>query len=865
MQGSAISRSAPAGARLGAILQDFTEVTALAKCALGIASFFLSLLNAYPSSREFLFFTLVLVFAGTGVALTRLSAREERATTLGILFFLVAAAFSEPLMEVARANGSISGGLLGAALSLEPEAFLPYFWFRFVRAFPEPDSREEYSWVDRVEFVYALLGGVLFVINVLPIVLTDPALPAAIALFIEPDDPTRSLFWSTLFVAGLPTLIYAAWKTWMASTAQLRRIRTFVWGMVMGLAPIVIDTILEDSFPRFGAFMQQHRSTGGILVYPALLSVPLTTAYSVSVHRVLTGRLLVRNVVMYFLARYSMLALTVFPFGLVLGYAYRRRAEPLDVLLTSRSILGILAVAAVGGIAYRFRENLMLAIDRRFFREQYNSHQILTNLVGRLSSSSIEEVPALVTEEISKALHPASVAVFVAGRSGFRSAGTGLPMLSAESEIIRSVASSRRPLNTDPEDPASIFNMLPTPEKEWIVDAGSKLVVPVTFEGVPKALIALGSKKSDLPYVAGDVELLTAIASTLTIILERGIGLQLDSIPDAQPEMAKSCPRCHAIFAGRDECTACGDTGHAIGLPKRIHDKLELERVLGRGGMGVVYLASDLALPRKLAVKTLPSVSLREIVRLRREAETMAGLSHPNLAIILSIESWRGVPLLLFEYLEGGTLSDRIGRRQLSTREAAAMASELLGALAYLHEQPRPVLHRDIKPSNIAFTRDGWPKLLDFGIAALLHTSVLPQAATSAQTGLADPSTAETIKTMGRSRTDALVGTPAYLPPEALRRESPKAQFDLWSMALTLYEAVSGCNPMLQGTLYDTLEKVRLGVVPDVREFEPGCDPAFAQFLNTCLAKEARSRPATAREMLNLLNQTKEKLVTARS
>ena len=152
-------------------------------------------------------------------------------------------------------------------------------------------------------------------------------------------------------------------------------------------------------------------------------------------------------------------------------------------------------------------------------------------------------------------------------------------------------------------------------------------------------------------------------------------------------------------------------------LPLFVQGKFRLERLVGAGGMGVVYLAVDMVLDRHVAIKTLPSLRSESVERLHREARTMARVLHPNLALIYGTEQWRGTPMLIVEYLEGGTLRDWIRRGPVPYAEVVDLGIVLADALDSVHASG--VLHRDVKPSNIGYTSDRRPKLLDFGLALL--------------------------------------------------------------------------------------------------------------------------------------------------
>ena len=143
--------------------------------------------------------------------------------------------------------------------------------------------------------------------------------------------------------------------------------------------------------------------------------------------------------------------------------------------------------------------------------------------------------------------------------------------------------------------------------------------------------------------------------------------------------------------------------------------KYRMERRLGTGGTGAVYLARDIRLERDVAIKILGEVSVSRLMGLKPEAWAMATVTHPGLAQIYGIETFRGRSFLVVEFLAGGTLADQLVRGPLPESQAVAIVTVLADALAALHESG--YLHGDVKPSNIGFTSKGSPKLLDFGLA----------------------------------------------------------------------------------------------------------------------------------------------------
>ena len=256
--------------------------------------------------------------------------------------------------------------------------------------------------------------------------------------------------------------------------------------------------------------------------------------------------------------------------------------------------------------------------------------------------------------------------------------------------------------------------------------------------------------------------------------------------------------------------------------------------------MGVVYYARDLSLGRSVAIKTLPRMSSRNAAQLRREARAMATVTHPNLAIIFGIETWRGIPFLVEEFLAGGTLSARLAGGCLEVGEMLELGTTLAGALEYLHRTG--VIHRDIKPSNIGFSRTGVPKLLDFGLARLNESSDGDNLATTTVTEAADSGT-------HWSAGGAFVGTPLYMSPEALRREAPNPSFDLWSLSVVLYESITGVRPFAGTDAVHMLVSMATGTVVPPSTLRRGCPRALDEYFAAALQRDPNGRLPDAAAM----------------
>src|SRR5215475_1535687 len=176
--------------------------------------------------------------------------------------------------------------------------------------------------------------------------------------------------------------------------------------------------------------------------------------------------------------------------------------------------------------------------------------------------------------------------------------------------------------------------------------------------------------------------------------------------------MLKADAETHPLLDGRPL------SGQGLREGDRFANHFEIGGVLGRGGMGEVYLGRDTKLNREVAIKVLPPTFTGDpdrLARFRREAQVLASLNHPNIGAIYSFEESEGIHALALEYVEGPTLEDRIARGPFPLETALSIARQIAEALEYAHE--RGVIHRDLKPANVKMRPDGVVKVLDFGVA----------------------------------------------------------------------------------------------------------------------------------------------------
>ncbi|MEO8481164.1 MAG: serine/threonine-protein kinase [Acidobacteriota bacterium] len=233
---------------------------------------------------------------------------------------------------------------------------------------------------------------------------------------------------------------------------------------------------------------------------------------------------------------------------------------------------------------------------------------------------------------------------------------------------------------------------------------------------------------------------------------------------------------------------AAGAAEAAILAPNALVGHYRILGLLGMGGMGVVYLADDTRLGRKVALKAVAPALADDPVRaarLRREARAAAALNHPGIATVHALEEIGGRLYIVSEFVPGETLRDELSRGPLSPRRVREAGIDLAGALASAHE--RGVIHRDLKPENIVRGRDGRLKILDFGLA---------QIASDVADG---PSL---------TRDGGILGTPAYMSPEQIRGDALDGRSDLFALGVLLYELRTGAQPFAADTQAGTLARI---------------------------------------------------------
>jgi eukaryotic-like serine/threonine-protein kinase len=301
----------------------------------------------------------------------------------------------------------------------------------------------------------------------------------------------------------------------------------------------------------------------------------------------------------------------------------------------------------------------------------------------------------------------------------------------------------------------------------------------------------------------GDVELRRKVQSLLDADLDTGV------VSTSPPDSATS-----------------GGTSFSPGATL---GQYQITEHLGTGGMGVVYKATDRKLGRTAALKLLRPEMLQDrasVARFEREARTLASLNHPRIATIYGLEEHTGISFLALEYVGGPTLADRLKHGAVRMGDAITIARQIAEALEAAHAIS--IIHRDLKPANIKVSDDLQIKVLDFGLAKVIHGST---------------DEAENAATVTETLTEniTIMGTAAYMSPEQARGKELDLRTDIWSFGCVLYEMVAGRRAFVGSTLTEILAGV-LEREPDWKSLPRETPPRLLLLLTRCLRKDPKDR-----------------------
>ena len=252
-------------------------------------------------------------------------------------------------------------------------------------------------------------------------------------------------------------------------------------------------------------------------------------------------------------------------------------------------------------------------------------------------------------------------------------------------------------------------------------------------------------------------------------------------------------------------------------------ERYKILRELGRGGMAVVYRATDTMLDRNVAVKIILSEntsrekSEKMLKRFNREAKTLASLSHPNIVKVLDYGEYESAPYLVMEFVSGGALKARMNR-PIPYAEAATILAPVARALHHAHQQK--IVHRDVKPENILINDSDQPMLSDFGILKLVDTE----------------------ESHGLTGTGKIVGTPAYMSPEQIRGREVDGRADMYSLGIVFFEMAAGRKPYNANTPIELSMQHLHDPIPKAKQFVRDLPAEVDQIIAKAIAKNPEDR-----------------------
>jgi Tol biopolymer transport system component len=264
--------------------------------------------------------------------------------------------------------------------------------------------------------------------------------------------------------------------------------------------------------------------------------------------------------------------------------------------------------------------------------------------------------------------------------------------------------------------------------------------------------------------------------------------------------------------------------------------EFEVIAMVGAGGMGEVYRARDVRLRRDVAIKVLPASVSDDSERLRRfeqEARATAALNHPNILAVFQMGTYEGAPYLVSELLEGSTLREQLARGPLPIRKAIDYAVQVARGLAAAHD--KGVVHRDLKPENLFITKDGLAKILDFGLAKLIHSRRDVDSDVPTESRGTDPG--------------VVMGTVGYMAPEQVAGKAADHRADIFAFGAILYEMLTATRAFRKPTAAETMSAILNEDPPAASQLVATISPALQKVVHRCLEKNPGQRFQSASDL----------------
>jgi hypothetical protein len=636
---------------------------------------------------------------------------------------------------------------------------------------------------------------------------------------------------------------------------EKRRIQWVVYGAVLAMIPMAF-AILVNGWRNLQLPFSPSEQAARFFSQTASVTtalVPLSIAYAILKHRMFDIHIILRRGAQYLLAKNSLQALIYLP---LIFLVYQVRSHPGKTIFQLLSgNVWFLLIAAAGVAAFISRKSILRWLDRKFFREAYNSENILMKLAEEIKNfDSLQEMARWVSIQLESALHPARILVFysqkdqdnmtLAYSSQEHAAELQIPEDSKFSKIVETTGKSQNFISSEE-------HKLPQSELQWLQKENIHLVVPISSVNQRlRGLLLLGEKKSEEPYSARDRKLLETLAGQMAMLQEnltlrekvgQGERVQREVLAHLTREkknLMKECPTCGTCYDSDVERCTRDKAELTLTLPveRLIDKKYRLDHLLGRGGMGAVYQARDLRLRRDVAIKILLGSKFgdaQSVKRFEREARASARLNHPNIVSLYDFGTVGEGAYIVMEFLPGETLRRILFQKgNVSPQIAAEWFQQMFEGMKAAHKAG--IVHRDLKPENILISRNEQGnhvvKLLDFGLAKITM-------ADSPESNLTAPGT--------------VVGTIHYMSPEQVAGIGTDERTDIFAIGVIVVETLTGSVP------FTGKNATEVAVAIIQKNFELEGTPAELKQLNAaiqkCIAKDPRERYASIAEMQSQL------------
>ena len=749
---------------------------------------------------------------------------EDRVARLGALLLASIACASAPLWPTGLAGTwrhlpVVAGALLWPAclstISIGPIVF------SLLAVFPRSVIRRSWIWIAALipgAVVTAWLGYYLTLVVYQP----ERSLPLYVPDWLRIVGP---LSFPAYFAAGIAMLVWNYRR--LADLNERRRARVLLLGIAatgVGLLYVTVSVVIRaPGFPS---------GPPSVMIAELLcVALPCSFAYAIVAQRLFDIRIIIRQGLQYAFARRSILLLVpALAAGFVVDLVVHAERPLIDIIQARGWGYGTLA--GLAAVAYRNRDGWMASLDRRFFRERYDAHQILRQVVEDVRAAGrLDTVAPVVVSRMSAAFHSTFVALLVCEprQRDFHVVAvapgtTDVPRLARDSKLVGLVRVLGKPIDFS-SSPDLFDDELPAEDAAASRATRVDLVAPIVTAAAPQreALLVLGTKRSEEPYDRDDRELVASVAASLAVLLERR--------PDEgeTDDAFAECPQCGACDeVNATRCTEDGTPLVRVSIPRVLGGRYTIHRRLGRGGMGTVYEARDGALERRVAVKVIRDDMVGSpdaADRFRGEARVAASFGHPNVVTIYDFgitDNARGY--LVMERLNGATLRETLRRDgRLAPSRTLHVMRGVCQAVDAAHR--RQLVHRDLKPDNIFLTKEEVPKVLDFGIAKFVRSA---------------------LDSTGLTATGAVVGTLGYMSPEQVRAGAPNPSWDLWALAVVAYEMLAGECPFAETNSLDWFAAVAAGTWIRLNVRQPELPSSLDSVFARAFSLDPAERPSGA-------------------